>query len=41
MPAYWWLELGLVPLFGRAISTGVFRGGCGLRESLNSLSADG
>ena len=34
--ALWWVELGLVPLVGRAVC----RGGCGLRETLSSLSAD-
>ena len=24
VPAYWWVELGLVPLVGKAISEGVF-----------------
>ena len=33
MPAHWWVELGLVHLVGRAMSRGVFRGGCGLRSS--------
>ena len=37
MPARWWAELGLGPLVGRAMS----RGGCELRKSLGSLSADG
>ena len=32
---------GLCPLVGRAMSRGVSRGGCGLRESIGSLSADG
>ena len=41
MPAHWRLELGLVPLVGRAVSGGVFRGSCGLRKTLGSLSADG
>ena len=41
MPAHWWVELGLLPLVGRAISRGVFRGGYGLRKALSSLSADG
>ena len=39
--AHWWVALGLVPLAGRAVSRGVFRGGCGLRKTLSSLCADG
>ena len=35
------MELGLVPLVGRAMSKGVFRGGCEIRMTLGSLSADG
>ena len=31
VPAHWWVELGLVPLVGRAM----------LRKTLSSLSADG
>ena len=34
------VELGLVPL-GRAMSRGVFKGGCGFRMTLGRLSADG
>ena len=34
------MELGLVPLVGRAVSGGVFRGGCELSMTLGSLSAD-
>ena len=41
MPAYWWVELGLVPLVGRAVSRGVFIGGCELSMALGTLSADG
>ena len=41
MPAHWCVELGLVPLVGRAMSRDVFSGGCGLRKTLGSLSADG
>ena len=41
VPSQWWVELGLVPLMGRAMSRGVFRVGCGLRGTLGSLSADG
>ena len=40
-PAHWWVELGLVPLMGRAMSRGLFRGGCALWTSLGRLSADG
>ena len=31
---------GACPLVGRAVPRGVFRGGCGLRETLSSLSTD-
>ena len=41
VPAHWWVELGLVPLVSRAMSRGMFRGGCELRTTLGSLSADG
>ena len=41
MPAHWWMELGLGPLVGRTMLRDVSRGGCGLRKSLGSLSADG
>ena len=41
MPAHCWVELGLVPLVGRAMSRGAFRGGSGLRKILGSLSANG
>ena len=41
MPAPSWVELGLDPVVGRAESRGVSRGGCGLRKTLDSLSADG
>ena len=41
MPAHWWVQLGLVPVVGRAMSSGVFRGGCELCTALGSLSADG
>ena len=36
MPACWRLELAVGPLVSRAMS----RGGCGVRKSLDSLSAD-
>ena len=39
--AHWWVELGLVPLVGRAMSRGVFIGGCELSVALSTLSADG
>ena len=35
---FWWVELGLVPLVGRAISEVVFRGSFGLNTTLGSLS---
>ena len=41
MPAPWWVELGLGPLVGRAMSNGMPRGGYGLRKSSGSLSVDG
>ena len=41
VPAHWWVELGLGPLVGRAVSRGVFRGGCRLRNTFLSLSDDG
>ena len=41
MPAHWWVELGLGPPVGRAVSKGMSRGICWLRKSLGSLSADG
>ena len=41
MPAHWWVELGLGPLVGWAVSRDVSTGGPGLRKSLGSLSADG
>ena len=40
MPAHWCMELGLVPLVGRALSRGVFNGSYGLRKTLGCLSAD-
>ena len=39
--AHWWVELGLGPLMGRVMSRGMSTGGCRLRESLGSWSADG
>ena len=36
VPAHGRVELGLVPLVGRAVSRGVSRGGCGLRMTLGS-----
>ena len=41
MPAPWKVELSLGPLVERTVSKGMSRDGCGLRESLGSLSADG
>ena len=41
VPAHWWVELGLVPLMGRAMSRGVFSGDCELSATLGSLTADG
>ena len=41
MPGHWWVELGLGPLVGGAMSRGMSRGGCGPRKLLGSLSADG
>ena len=41
MPAFWWVELDLLSLMGRATSGGVFWGVCGLSTTLDSLSADG
>lgn len=37
---YWWIDLGLGPLVGSAMSKGVSRGSCGLRKSLGCLSGD-
>ena len=36
-----WVELGLVPLVGKAVSRDVFRDSCGLRTTLGNLSGDG
>ena len=41
VPTHWRVELGFGFLVNRAMSRGVSRGGCGLRKSLGSLSADG
>ena len=38
---HWWVELDLVSLVGRTVSSGMFRGGWGLRKTLGSLSDDG
>ena len=38
---FWWVELDLVPLMGRAMSGGVFCGVCELSMTLGSLSANG
>ena len=39
VPAHWWVEQGLIPQLGRAVSRGIFRGGAGLRVALLRLSA--
>ena len=41
MSAFWWVELILFPLIGRAMSGGIFWCVCELSMSLSSLSADG
>ena len=41
MPAFWWIELDLVPLMGRGTSVGVFWGVRELSMTLGSLSANG
>ena len=41
MPVLLWVELGLVPLMGRAVSRSVFQGCCELSMTLGNLSADG
>ena len=41
VPAHWWVQLGLVPLVGRAVSQGMFRGSCWLRITLGSLKLIG
>ena len=41
MPVFWWVELDLVPLMGRAVSGGVFWGVCEISMTLGSLSANG
>lgn len=41
VPAHWCVELGPIPLVGRAVSWGVFRCGSVLRMTLGSLSDDG
>ena len=41
MSPHWWVELDLVSLVGRTVSSGMFRGGWGLRKTLGSLSDDG
>ena len=40
MLACWWVELGLGPLVGRAMSRDTSRGDCGLWKSLVNLSAN-
>ena len=41
MPAHWWVELGLVPLMGRARPRVMFKVSCGFRRTLSSLPDDG
>ena len=41
MPVHWFVELGLVPLVGRAVSRGVSISGCELNMALGTLYADG
>ena len=41
MPVFWWVELDIVPLMGRAVSGGVFWDVCELSTTLGSLSVDG
>ena len=41
MPVFWWVGLGIVPLVGRAMSSGVFWGVCEFSMTLGSLSASG
>ena len=41
MSVFWWVGLDLVFLWGRAASSGVFRGVCELSMILGSLSANG
>ena len=41
MPAHQWVEVGLVPLVGGAMSKGMLRGSCELSMISGSLSADG
>ena len=40
MPVFLWVGLDLVPLVGRAVSSGVFWGVCELSMTLGSLSAN-
>ena len=40
MHALWWVELGLVPLVGRAMSRCVFGGVCQFSMTLGNLSTD-
>ena len=41
MPVFWWVELDLVFVVGRATSVGVFWGICELSMILGSLCANG
>lgn len=40
MSAQYWVELSLFHLLGRVLLKGVFRGGCDLNMTFNSLTAD-
>ena len=40
MSAQYWVELSLFLLLGRVLLKGVFRGGCDLNMTFNSLIAD-
>ena len=37
VPAHWWVELGLAPLVGRAVSRGVFIGQLFTQEGFKQL----
>ena len=37
----WWVELDLGPLVGKALLRFISRGGCGLKKTIGSLSANG
>ena len=40
MPVDWWVELNLGLLVGSTVPRGMSRGGCGVRKSSDSPSAD-